>query len=500
MRRPYSTAGRPHVVVVGGGIAGLAAAHRLTRLDPPVAITLVEAEGRPGGKILTERVDGFLIEGGPDSFLSSKPRGVGLCADLGLAEQLRGTIPRRHRAFVLHGDRLHPLPEGLTGLVPTRLGPMLRTGLLSPRGKARLALDYLLPVRRDDDDESLAAFVRRRLGTEVYERLVEPLMAGIYAGDGDRLSLAATFPQLRRGEREHGSLIKGVLAAKRQSIATGAAPPPPFVTPAGGLGELVDALVQHLRVAGVRLGLGTPAAALSVLAEGDEPVHRVILEGGEPLEADAVILATPAFATAELVDDVDPILAATLRAIPYVSSAIITVAFPRSGVPHPLDGHGYVIPRVTGRPILACTWTSAKWSDRAPGGAALFRVFAGRDGQEEALAGSDDDLLALARAELHATLGVTLAPVLARVQRWPRGMPQYTLGHLDRLATIERRLAALPGLVVAGNAYRGVGIPDSIAAGEAAADAAHAWASRRQSAGDGRNGSAAMAGTTRTTG
>lgn len=464
--------GASHVVVVGGGIAGLAAAHRLSQSQSSMAVTLIEAEPRFGGKIVTERIDGFLIEGGPDSFLSAKARGTGLCQEVGLGERLIGTTPRRRRAFVLRRRRLHDLPEGLTGLVPTKLGPMLRTGLVSPIGKARLALDYALPPRAGTADESLAAFVRRRLGREVFDGLVEPLMAGIYAGDGDRLSLAATFPHLRHGEREHGGLIRGVLAAKRGAAATaGSAPPrPPFLTPVAGLGELVDALVDRLRTAGVRLLVGDPVRRVERSAGG----YAVELATGRAIGADAVIAAVPSHAAAGLVQGMDGALAAELDAIPHASSAIVSLGYRREDVPHSLDGHGYVIPRVEGRAALACTWTSEKWTGRALAGRVLLRVFVGRFGREEALSGSDADLVELARAEVRDTLGIDTAPLLTRVQRWPRGMPQYVLGHLDRLVRIDGLLTDHPGLFVAGNAYRGVGLPDCIASGEAAADAAHA--------------------------
>lgn len=476
---PVSPGGTPrHVVVVGGGVAGLAAAYRLTRLDPPVAVTLVDAEQRLGGKILTEHLDGFTIEGGPDSFLSVKPRGVGLCTELGLRDLLQGTTPRPHRAFVRRGDRLHELPEGLTGLVPTHLQPILRSRLLSPWGKARFAADAVLPARRDEADESLAHFVRRRLGREVYERLVEPLMAGIYAGDGEQLSLAATFPRLREGERAHGGLIRGVVASRTApSTGDGAPALPPFVTPLDGMGTLVDALIRELRGAAVRICLGSPVQAVerdpSPLMDHPDR-YRVQLVTGEVIGAAGVVVAVPAFVAAELLAGFDAELAIALGAIPHASSAIVSLAYPEGDIPRALHAHGYVIPRAEGRAALACTWTSAKWRGRAPDGMALIRVFVGRFGQEQLLAGDDDALVALARAELRETLGITAPPSLTRVHRWPDGMPQYTMGHLDRLTTIERSLAHDPAVALAGAAYRGVGIPDCIESGEVAAWRVHA--------------------------
>ncbi|HLF27454.1 MAG TPA: protoporphyrinogen oxidase [Anaerolineae bacterium] len=456
---------KKRVVIVGGGIAGLAAAYRLQQTAPDAAITLVESEQRLGGKIVTERVAGFVIEGGPDSFLSYKPRGLGLCRELGLEDRLHGTNEKVHRTYVMRGQKLYPLPEGLSGLIPSRFGPMLKTGLISPIGKLRMGLDYVIPSRSGNGDETLAAFVQRRLGRELYDRLIEPLLSGIYAGDGAELSLGATFPQLRQAELDHGSLIRGMLAAKQKSpSANGHRQWPAFLTPATGLVEIVEAL--EAKLTGVELRVGARAAR--VAAAGDR--FRVLLEPGDSIVADAVILATPAFVAADLISNLDSQLADTLRSIPYVSTATVSVAYPLAHIPRPLDGYGYLVPRAEGRAILACTWTSTKFPHRAPKGYGLIRAFVGRAGQEEALDGSDDDLLNLVREELRTVLGITAPPMLQRVFRWPKAMPQYTLGHLDRLTVIDRRLAAHPGLVLAGNAYRGVGIPDCIASGEAAAE------------------------------
>nr|MBI2904898.1 protoporphyrinogen oxidase [Chloroflexota bacterium] len=481
------------IVIIGGGIAGLAAAHRLAphpRPSPPARppgvptelpvrrgereVVLIESDSRLGGKIVTDRVDGFVIEGGPDTFLSLKPRGLGLCRELGLEDRLHGTNEKIRRTYVMRGNKLYELPEGLTGLIPSRFGPMAKTGLISPPGKLRMGLDYLIPPRSVNGDESLAAFVGRRLGRELYDRLIEPLMGGIYAGDGDQLSLAATFPQLRQTELDHGGLIKGMLASKRKAPAPrpGARQWAAFLTPTAGLAEIVEALAG--RLGGVDVRLGRQATRV----EPASPGYTVQLENGETLAADAVIFATPAFATADLVADLDPDMAVALRGIPYVSTATVSVAYPLADIPRPLDGYGYIIPRAENRPILACTWTSTKFPHRAPEGFGLIRAFIGRAETVETqhaaspLDGTDDDLLALVRDELRRTMGITAPPVLHRVFRWPKAMPQYTLGHLDRLAAIDKRLAALPGLFVAGNAYRGIGIPDCITSGEAAANQA----------------------------
>jgi len=473
-----AAAGHLEVVVLGGGITGLAAAHRLLQVQgdalPKLRVTIVEADNRLGGKVVTERIDGFVIEGGPDSFLATKPRGIGLCEELGSGERLQaqlelaGVKSQRRRAFVLWRGRLHDLPDGLSGLVPTRLTPLVRSTLLSPRGKARVALDYLLPARREAGDESLGGFVRRRLGREAWQRLVEPLMAGIYAADGDQLSLAATFPQLREAERRYGGLIKGVLAARRQAQTPVPAPGSAFLTPAAGLDALVIALEKRLRDAGAALVLGDPAVAVTRSGSAFD----VRLAAGGSIQADAVIVATPAYTAACLLADLDPVLASELDAIPHASTAIVTLAYRREEISHPLDGHGYVIPRAEGSPILACTWTSRKWARRAPEGWELIRVFIGRAGQEDVLAADDETLVALAVNEVSTRLGVTAPASLTRIRRWPRGMPQYLLGHPERVARIETACGKHRGLYLAGNAFHGVGLPDCIAAGERAADAA----------------------------
>lgn len=463
----------PHrVVVVGGGLAGLAAANALAGSPGHLTVTLLEQSSRFGGKILTERVDDFVIEAGPDSFLSVKPRGVGLATELGLAAELYGPTPQRHRAFVLSRERLHPLPEGLSGLVPSRLGPVFRSGLLSPAGKLRFASDLLIKSEKAGEDESLAGFVRRRVGADAYDRVIEPLMAGIYAGDGERLSLAATFPKLRQGELEHGSLIRGVWAARAAASASGdpsGSPKPAFLTPEGGLGRLVEALTAKLAEDGVELRSRAAVAAVHDRSGVADQRYRLALTSGEQIDADAVVLAAPAFAAGEMLKDLNPFLASELLGIPHGSTAIVTLAFRQSQVAHPLDGHGYIIPRIERRPALATTWVSRKWAGRAPAGTALIRVFLGRFGEENVLTRSDQELISLARAEVAETIGASGEPILARVARWPWSMPQYVLGHLDRVARIDAEIQQHPGLALAGNGYRGVGIPDVIASGEAAA-------------------------------
>jgi oxygen-dependent protoporphyrinogen oxidase len=449
------------VLVVGGGIAGLSAAYGLAESaasrDSPIECTLIEAAPRLGGKILTEQVGGFVIEGGPDSFLSQKPWGIELCRRLGLADRVIGTNQDRRKTYVYSKGRLEQLPEGLALGVPTRLGPFLGSGLLSWKGKLRLGAELLIPRRRERGDESLGAFFRRRLGNEALERIIEPLMTGIYAGDADGLSIQATFPRFPEMERQAGSIVRALLGSRRRPQSEGPGGSP-FVTLQGGLSEMVQALTARLGCLRVLTGRRVRTVRVSEAPRR----YEVVMEGTAPLAVDALILATPAYDAATLLDPLDGKLAALLRGIPYASTATISLGFRRQDFSHRLDGYGFVVPRIEGRALLAVTWTSSKWSHRAPDDAVLLRAYVGGAGREAVLGQSDGGLVSLVRAELRAVMGLTEVPVLTRVFRWPRAMPQYLVGHLERLAAIDKRLARWPGLFLTGAGYRGVGIPDCI--------------------------------------
>lgn len=435
----------------------------------PVELIVLEAAGSWGGKIQTERRDGFVIEGGPDTFLRTKPWAVELCRELGLEDRLHGTNPEKKQTYVLRDGELEPLPEGLTMMIPTQFSPMIRTGLLSWPEKMRMGLDFFLPPQPLNGDESLGNFVSRRLGRAAYERLIEPLMSGIYAGDGDKLSLQATFPYLRDMELEHGGLVKGALNARRKMARyrKGSSESRSiFLTPTTGLAEIVDALVERLEVGGAELRLNAPVSRLA----RQEGRYRVELEDGENVAADGVILASPAYASGRILQEMDRALASELESIPYASTATVSLAYDLKDLPRPLDGYGYVIPRREGRRALACTWTSTKFPHRAPEGAALVRVFVGRAGQEAEMPADEAGLLALAKEELSQTLGIHAEPLLARVFYWPDAMPQYNLGHSERLERIQSALEELPGIALAGNGYQGIGIPDCIRSGEKAAE------------------------------
>ncbi len=468
----------PDVVIIGGGIAGLATAYRLQQdapgADRPLGVRVVESAPRFGGKIVTDREEGFLIEGGPDSIIPQKPWALELIRELGIGDRLLGSNDARRGTYVLHAGRLAALPDGLQMLAPESWRGFLRSPLLSWPGKLRFALEGLVPKRRGEGDESVAGFVRRRLGEEALWGLAEPMLAHIHVADVERMSLRATYPRFAELEARHGSLRRGaaMLRAKQRAAGGSEKPAGPiFWSLRGGLGELVDALVKALdpasRLAG-RTAVGLRRADGDAGdGAGDGGGYIVRLDDGRELAADAVVLATPADAAAELVAGLDAELARKLRAIRYVSMATVSFGYRRADVAHPLDGFGFFVPRREGRRVLACTWTSTKFDHRAPEDAALLRVFLGGAGHEELLDAGDDALLRAVSEDLRAIMGLDAEPILARLYRWPRGYPQYDVGHLERLRELETRLP--PGLALAGSAYHGVGLPDCVRSGAAAA-------------------------------
>ena len=457
----------PRIAVIGGGISGLAAAHRLVELSraraQPIDLHLIEARPRLGGVIATERSDGCIIEAGPDSFLSEKPAALRLCERLGIADRLVGTREAFRRTLVVRGGRLHPIPEGFVLLAPTRFWPLIASPLFTWPGKLRMALDLALP-RGARGDESLARFVTRRLGREAFERVAQPLVSGIYTADPERLSVAAAMPRLLEMERTERSLILGMWRQQRRGSAVASGDSGArwslFLSFDAGMQTLVDRLTQALPEGIVHLA--TPVQAIARDAGG----WRV----ADHAPYDAVILAVPAFAAAELLRGSDAALADDLAAIEYASIAIVSLVFDREAIPHPLDGFGFVVPSIERRALLAGTFSSIKFPGRAPATRVLVRAFVGGALRPEVVELDDDALLDLVRGDLADLLGVRAAPVLTRIIRWPRSMPQYAVGHLERGARIARRVPALPGLRLAGNAYGGVGIPDCIRSGEAAAE------------------------------
>jgi oxygen-dependent protoporphyrinogen oxidase len=467
------------VIVVGGGVSGLAAAHRLSELEaragggPTLEVVLLEASGRLGGTVRTSRREGFLLEGGPDSFISEKPAALRLAERLGLSARVIETNAAHRRSFVVRRGRLRPTPEGFHLLAPARLWPFITSDIFTWRGKARMALDLLLPRGADaDEDVSLAAFVRRRFGREALERMAQPMVGGIYTADPERLSLRATMPRFLDMEREHRSLILALWKNARRQHAgarngASGARYGLFLTFDDGMQVLTDALAARLPPESVR----PRARAEEVVYESEARRWSVRLEGGETLRADAVCLALPAYSAARLLRATDAALADELDAIPYASTATVNLAYKREDIPHPLDGFGFVVPFAERRATLACTFSSVKFPSRAPEGSALLRAFVGGALQPEMFELGEEEMVSAVRKDVRDLLGVASAPLFAHVERWPRSMAQYHVGHLARLARIEARLRPLAGLRLCGNAYTGAGVPDCVRSGEQAADA-----------------------------
>lgn len=452
------------IAVVGGGIAGLAAAYYLrqgaARKGIPLEIYLLEKEGRLGGAILTELLDGFLIEGGPDCLLAEKPWALELAQELGIGHRVVDTLRGKEGTYVLWRGRLHLLPEGFVLLAPTSFTSLLRWSLISPWGKLRVALEPFLPRGPQGGDESLADFVSRRLGREVLEKVAEPLVAGIHGGAPEELSLKSTFPRLLELERRHRSLILG-LRRRRKGRSS---PRTPFVSFRGGMGELVEALEGALEGVEVR-------RSCEVLGVERGDGFRLRLRG-EDLGADAMILATPSYVSAQLLKSFAPELSGLLERIPYVSSATLSLAYEAEGVAHLLRGYGFVVPRREGRRLMAVTFSSRKFPGRAPDGKVLLRAFVGGARDEGVLELEDREILALVRGELEEILGIRAEPLLWRLYRWPRSLAQYRVGHGELLAEIEAKASEIPGLFLAGAAYRGIGVGDCVRSGREAAQRA----------------------------
>ena len=449
------------VAVVGGGIAGLRAA--LVLHERGHRFALFEAREHLGGVIRTEHEKGFLLEGGPDSFLVQKPEGMALVRSLGLADRLVPTNPSSRAVFVLRGGRLLPMPEGMTLTVPTRVWPVLTSPLFSWRAKLRMGLDLVRPARADEGDESIASFVRRRFGAEVLERLGEPLLAGIHAGDPETLSLRATFPRLAALEQAHGSVVRGLRAAAKP--APGAFPSA-FASLQGGLGELVLALAKQLPAGAVRT-----SCAVRALRRDDQG-FTLHLGSGEERTFKALVVALPAPAAAPLLEPVSKDVASSLSGIRFASTVVLVLGYKREDVGHALEGYGLLVPRGEGLRTTALSFHSTKLPGRVPEGHVMLRVFLGGINDGGVVYLKDAELLELARREMGPVLGLRGEPVLARVFRWPHATPQMEVGHLARVARIEQAAAAVRGLFLTGAGLWGTGLPDTIGAAQRAGAAA----------------------------
>jgi oxygen-dependent protoporphyrinogen oxidase len=444
-------------VIVGGGIAGLSVAYELHLRQ--VRCVLLERAARPGGVILSEEIDGFTIDAGPDSLLAQKPDGIRLCEEIGLGPALVPTKPPR-LAYIQRAGQLHPLPASSVLGIPTRVGPFVATRLFSLQAKLRMAAEPFVPRRRDDADESIGGFVTRRFGIEATTYLAEPLLAGIHAGDVNRLSIRSLFPRFVDTERTHGSLLRAFRAAPRAASPDGA-----FRSLPRGLSQMIRALTLRLPADAIRLN-----TSVRRLSPGDalQP-FTIETDAGARLTSRAVVLATPAFVTSALIRDVDADVARLCGEIPYASTATVILGFRRADIDHPLNGSGFVVPRAENSGILAGSWMSSKWPNRAPAGAALLRTFVGGARDPRALESPDQELVRRSLAALRPLIGLRGDPILTRVYRWDRSTAQHEVGHAARVAAIDRGLARRPGVFVTGSGFRGVGIPDCIADGRATA-------------------------------
>jgi oxygen-dependent protoporphyrinogen oxidase len=472
------------VAVIGGGISGLAAAHRLCSSDAGLQITLLEASDRLGGVLQTEQRDGFCIELGPDSMLSRLPWAVDLCRSLGMADELISTSSTNQGVYVVCRGRLERLPEGLAVMAPQRIWPMVKSPILSWPGKLRLGVERFIPPRRQAGDESLADFARRRLGREAFERLVQPLAGGIYMGDPEQLSVQATFPQFVEMESKHGSLIKAARSSAQprsapsssQRNSTHSQPPQSggpayslFVAPRRGLGSLIETLAGQLP--GCRIQLRQEVQAISRHSQGwslqirDHPAEQSRQE-----DFAAVIVAVPAHRARVMLEPASGPLAELLGQIPYAGCIVVNLGYQREAFARPLDSFGFVVPHVERRRVLACTFSSVKYPGRADDRHVLLRAFLGGACFPEVMEWLDERIEQTVRYELCQLLGVVAQPLFCRIQRWDGAMPQFTLGHPGRVQQIEQMAAQLPCLELAGNAYHGVGIPHCIRSGQQASD------------------------------
>jgi protoporphyrinogen/coproporphyrinogen III oxidase len=449
------------VIIIGGGISGLSAAYYLAKRGQ--ASVIVESRPRLGGVIQTERIEDCLIEAGPDSFLSAKPAALELARELGLADQVIASNDHLRKTYIWKNGRLAALPEGLMMMVPTKILPLVSTGLLTWGTKIRMGLELLRAPRDMSGDESVAQFVKDHYGSEAVDYLAEPLLSGVYGGDASELSAISVLPRFVELAKRYGSLTRGVLAERARNARSPAEKPAPlFRTLKGGLGQMVDALVSSIR------GRVEVVQARAQSIERSGSGFRVKLDDTW-IEADRLVIACEAHSAATLLPGLDGRMAELLGAIPYSSSMIVALGFDARDVRHPPDGFGFLVPQKERRRLVACTWVGTKFPYRAPAGTILARCFFGGTRDPEALQLSDEAAVALAVEELRRIAGFSAPPRFARVFRWPRSMAQYTVGHSARIAEIRSRAAAIPGLYVAGNAYDGIGIPDCIRMGRAAA-------------------------------
>jgi oxygen-dependent protoporphyrinogen oxidase len=450
------------IAIIGGGISGLATAYSLEEIarkkGESVSIILFEKNNRIGGNILTERTEGFLVEGGPDCFLSEKPWAIQLCEKLGMADKLLCTNDEFRKTYIYWKGRLRELPEGIMLMIPTRFLPLLKSDLFSLSGKLRMGMELFIPKRKSGGDESLSEFVRRRLGQEIVERVAEPLVAGVHAENPDTMSIKSRFPRFVQMEDEYGSLIKGMIAKRRMSINSerNKSKWTMFMTLKNGLDELPLTIVKALKITEIR----TNKEASGISKSGD--TYKILFKNGDIIDADAIVFATPSYEAGRLLKGLNSSLSEQLDTIPYVSTATISLAYKKDMISHPMNGFGFLVPRVENRRIMGASWVSRKFSYRAPDDSVLIRCFIGGSRNEGLVSLSDKDMLKMVREELGDIMGISAEPILTRVYRWEKAMPQYTIGHDERVSKIEDGISKYPDIFVTGSAYRGGGISECI--------------------------------------
>ena len=449
------------IAVIGGGISGLAAAYSLEemaqRKGKSISITLFEKNNRIGGNILTERVGDFLIEGGPDCFLSEKPWAIQLCEWLGMGESLLRTNDEYRRTYIYWKGRLRELPEGIMLMIPTRFFPLLKSDLFSLAGKLRMGMELFIPKRKSGGDESLSEFVRRRLGQEIVERVAEPLVAGVHAENPDAMSIKSRFPRFVQMEEEYGSLIKGMLAKRKIMLNSESGKPKwtMFMTLKNGLDELPLTIVKALKMT-------TIITNKEVSEINKVSGYKIYLKNRDTIDADVVIFATPSYETGRLLRGLNSSISDQLDTIPYVSTATISLAYKKDSILHPMNGFGFLVPRVENRRIMGASWVSRKFSYRTPDDSILIRCFIGGSRNEELVSLDDKDMLKMIKEELKDVMGISAEPILTRIYRWEKAMPQYIIGHDERVSRIEESILKYPDMFVTGSAYRGGGISECI--------------------------------------
>lgn len=464
------------IAVIGGGITGLAAAHRLLELDPSLEVTLLEGSGRVGGVLETERRDGYLIERSADMFTTREPWALDLCRRIGIESELIQTNSRYRRAFVVRCGKLVPVPAGFTLMSPAKVWPVVKTPLLSPLGKLRLAWEYFVPAKRDGVDESLESFVVRRFGREAFDRLIQPLIGGIYTADPAKLSMQATMPQFVEMERETGSLIRGMRKSRGKPEAGDSANGERgagarygmFLAPRDGMERLVQAVAAKLPQRAIRVN--APVEWLERKQGECSGWHVQVAGESAAQEFDAILLAAPAKISGKLLNAVHPQLASLVTSIPAAGCCVALLAYRRDQIAHSLDGFGFVVPARENRQIIAGSFTSIKFAGRAPDGKVLMRVFVGGALQPELLDLSDDNISRIVTKELAELLGTQGQPEFCNIAHWQGMMPQYHIGHLELVRRIEEQAAKLSHFALAGNSFHGVGVPFCIHDGEQAAE------------------------------